>query len=121
MVASILMTAGPGRKRLPPHHQHTRHPYNAPQTRCVACNSTSTTSVCTSPTAPGSDVLGKKLSVYWPADDAWYSGTVTDHNLSNGQHLVKYDDGEEEWVLLAHERVRWDPSNDQPTNNKGVC
>lgn len=63
-------------------------------------------------------MLGKALSVYWPADKAWYRGTITDHNPSNGQHLVKYDDGEEEWVLLAHERVRWE--KDQPDNGTSV-
>lgn len=95
---------------------------NTPATRTTpskagACNDLpKRVSHALSAAAPGAEVVGKALSVYWPADDAWYSGTVTNHNSSNGQHLVKYDDGEEEWVLLAHERVRWNK------NNKGtVC
>lgn len=55
----------------------------------------------------GAEVVGRPLSLYWSADDAWYTGTVIAYNPDNGQHHVQYEDGELEWVLLGREQVRW--------------
>ncbi len=52
-------------------------------------------------------MVGRALSLYWTADDAWYTGTVIAYNPDNGQHHIRYNDGELEWVLLGREQVRW--------------
>jgi hypothetical protein len=38
-------------------------------------------------------VVGKRLAVYWPIDDAWYSGVIEAWDAKAGQHRVLYDDG----------------------------
>ena len=38
-------------------------------------------------------VLGKRLAVYWPMDDAWYTGEIQSWDAKAGQHKVLYDDG----------------------------
>eukprot|EP00854_Cymbomonas_tetramitiformis_P009803 gene9803-biopygen10007 len=40
---------------------------------------------------------GCKVKVYWPADDAWYTGTVGDSGLT---HIV-YEDGDEENLEMS--------------------
>lgn len=52
--------------------------------------------------------LGRRLRVYWPLDDAWYSGVVKQWKLGSKQHVVLYDDGAEEAVDLAQERFEWE-------------
>lgn len=54
-------------------------------------------------------VIGKKVKVYWPLDKAWYAGCVKSYNATLGQHVVLYDDGEEEHVALGNEKVEWLP------------
>ena len=52
-------------------------------------------------------VIGKKLRVYWPLDKVWYTGQVKAFDAKLGKHVVVYDDGEEENVLLEKEKVEW--------------
>lgn len=52
-------------------------------------------------------VIGRRLKVYWPLDKAWYAGKVTAYNASEGTHAVVYDDGEEQDVDVAKEKVEW--------------
>ncbi|KAI4341663.1 hypothetical protein MLD38_026357 [Melastoma candidum] len=55
----------------------------------------------------GSEVSGKRVRVYWPLDEAWYEGCVKEYNEESGRHVVVYDDGEEEALELAKEKVEW--------------
>ena len=48
-------------------------------------------------------VVGRRLAVYWPDDDAWYHGTVSSWDPQTGQHHVFYDDGIEEAIYLHEE------------------
>ncbi|KAL5206458.1 hypothetical protein ABZP36_034667 [Zizania latifolia] len=57
--------------------------------------------------APSAEVVGRRLRVYWPLDDAWYDGKVESYHEGSSRHLVRYDDGEEEEVDLAKERFEW--------------
>ena len=34
-------------------------------------------------------MIGREVRVLWPADDAWFSGTVDSYNSSSGQHRVR--------------------------------
>jgi len=51
--------------------------------------------------------VGERLRVYWPMDDAWYEGRVMSYDESTKNHVVMYDDGEEECLLLAQEKIEW--------------
>eukprot|EP00884_Botryococcus_braunii_P018914 jgi/Botrbrau1/5706/Bobra.0071s0038.1 len=48
----------------------------------------------------GERALGARLQVWWPADEAWYPGTVTDFDRMGWQHRVEYDDGDVEIIPL---------------------
>ncbi|XP_073137741.1 histone-lysine N-methyltransferase ATX2-like isoform X2 [Henckelia pumila] len=51
--------------------------------------------------------IGLQCKVYWPLDARWYSGCVLGYNLEAGRHHVKYEDDEEENLILANERVKF--------------
>lgn len=51
-----------------------------------------------------SHTTGSAPQVFWKDDSNWYSGTVID--FSDGKHLIHYDDGDKERVLLKNEKVR---------------
>lgn len=55
----------------------------------------------------GSEVVGKSVRVYWPLDETWYEGCVKAYDEENDRHVVVYDDGEEEALKLAKEKVEW--------------
>lgn len=38
---------------------------------------------------------------------SFYSGTIQDFDSSTGRHQVSYSDGDEEFLLLAKERIKW--------------
>jgi hypothetical protein len=56
----------------------------------------------------GAEVVGRRVSIFWPEDDEYYSGTVSDYSNEDGKHTVRYDDGDAERVLLANETLRWE-------------
>ena len=43
-------------------------------------------------------------SVWWPADEAWYSGGVASYD--GERHAIQYDDGDEEAVDLVEREIR---------------
>ncbi|KAF5838282.1 hypothetical protein DUNSADRAFT_3078 [Dunaliella salina] len=55
---------------------------------------------------PGEELLGTRITVWWPLDEAWYKGTVKQWDGKQGKHQVAYDDGEVEWVTLGTEKWR---------------
>jgi hypothetical protein len=61
-------------------------------------------------------VIGRRLKVYWPLDKAWYAGKVTAYNASEGTHAVVYDDGEEQDVDVAKEKVEWLSESEETEN-----
>jgi len=60
-------------------------------------------------------VVGRRLRVYWPLDDAWYEGRVDAYDAGSRKHRVKYDDGEEEQVDLGKERFEWPATGEEST------
>ncbi len=52
-------------------------------------------------------VIRKKLQVYWPLDKRWYAGCIKSYNAKLGKHVVEYEDGEEESLVLDDEKVIW--------------
>ncbi len=51
---------------------------------------------------PGADsMIGKKVPVFWPVDEQWHEGTVEEYNQSTGEHKLRYEDGDTEWVKIG--------------------
>mmetsp|Transcript_11645 Transcript_11645/g.24937 ORF Transcript_11645/g.24937 Transcript_11645/m.24937 type:complete len:127 (+) Transcript_11645:147-527(+) len=50
--------------------------------------------------------VGTKLAVYWPEEDAYYSGIVTTRHQKHCMCTVRYDDGDTETINLAEEQFR---------------
>jgi len=51
-------------------------------------------------------LIGQSCNFFWPLDDEWYIGLVVDYNDHTHKHLITYEDSEEEWIILARERVK---------------
>lgn len=53
---------------------------------------------------------GDRISVYWPLDDQYYSGTVNSID-PNGSHVIHYDDDEIETLNLSNESWKFVSTN----------
>lgn len=42
--------------------------------------------------------IGNSLAVYWSDDDLYYRGKIVEKKSGNGHVLVKYEDGDTEWI-----------------------
>lgn len=51
-------------------------------------------------------VLNRRIKVFWPLDQSWYFGLLKDYDPERKLHHVKYDDRDEEWIDLRHERFK---------------
>ncbi|CAK9186641.1 unnamed protein product [Ilex paraguariensis] len=51
-------------------------------------------------------VLNRRIKVFWPLDESWYYGLVKDYDPERKLHHIKYDDRDEEWIDLQHERYK---------------
>lgn len=47
----------------------------------------------------------KKVRVFWPVDQQWYIATVLKFDSSTGQHLLRYPDGDTEWVRIGEDHT----------------
>jgi len=59
-------------------------------------------------------MIGKKVRVFWPVDNSWYIGTVQQYNASTGEHLLKYEDDDTEWVQIGESNTTMNPSDLHP-------
>ena len=53
---------------------------------------------------PGSELVGRRVKVFWSADNAWFHGSLSEFSRSSGKHLCEYDDGDQEWLALSSEK-----------------
>ena len=55
--------------------------------------------------------VGKRVEVYWDGNDKWFKGEVKDYAPTTQKHLVKYEDNDTQWLILAQEeqlgQLRW--------------
>ncbi|KAL6526707.1 hypothetical protein OROGR_015797 [Orobanche gracilis] len=51
--------------------------------------------------------IGLQCKVYWPLDASWYSGHIVGYNSETGRHHVKYEDEEEENLILSNEQLKF--------------
>ena len=51
-------------------------------------------------------IIGRRCRIYWKDDEEWYEGEILDYNTFEGvgKHVVEYDDGEVEAVVLKREK-----------------
>lgn len=55
----------------------------------------------------GDDVIGRRIAVWWAIEQLFYLGNVEAYNVANGDHSIRYDDGQLEDVALCMQRVKW--------------
>ncbi|KAG6419853.1 hypothetical protein SASPL_116365 [Salvia splendens] len=48
-----------------------------------------------------------QCKVYWPLDASWYSAHITGYNSETGHHHLKYEDGEQEDLVISNERIKF--------------
>ena len=48
-------------------------------------------------------MVGNKVKVFWPVDSSWYTGIVEEYDARNEEHLLRYSDGDTEWVKIGSE------------------
>jgi len=53
-------------------------------------------------------LAGTRLRVWWPNEEAWFTGTVKGSLSEYGTHLVVYDDGDERHEPLGNASLRWE-------------
>ncbi|KAK1402547.1 hypothetical protein POM88_002152 [Heracleum sosnowskyi] len=51
--------------------------------------------------------------VYWPLDENWYYGHISGYNPITDRHQVKYNDGDEEHLVLSNERISFHVSPEE--------
>ena len=51
----------------------------------------------------GKDLIGERVTVYWPLEHEWFNGRISAKNAA-GKHHIAYDDGDKDWVNLAEEK-----------------
>uniref|UniRef100_A0A1D1Z907 Histone-lysine N-methyltransferase ATX2 n=1 Tax=Anthurium amnicola TaxID=1678845 RepID=A0A1D1Z907_9ARAE len=51
--------------------------------------------------------VGLMCKVFWPIDDEWYMGSVTEYNAECGLHRVLYNDGDTENLNFLNERIKF--------------
>ena len=63
-------------------------------------------------------MIGRKVSVFWPLDEQWYVGVVQEYDSSTGEHLLRYPDGDTEWVKIRENGTA--PAGGAPTSQKNA-
>eukprot|EP00934_Nitzschia_sp_Nitz4_P003372 Nitzschia sp. Nitz4//scaffold78_size91513//77999//79602//NITZ4_004938-RA/size91513-snap-gene-0.129-mRNA-1//1//CDS//3329558157//3362//frame0 len=59
-------------------------------------------------------MIGKKVRVFWPVDSSWYVGTVQRYDANTGEHLLRYDDDDTEWVKIGESNTTAPPNSHAP-------
>ena len=64
------------------------------------------------PTEDAEDVvIGSKIGIWWPDDHTYYSATVEEYRPRRLPFRVLYDDGEEEWINLHKQIIKFLPDS----------
>ena len=68
---------------------------------------------------PGEDAIDRRVKVFWPEENAFFSGVVTGFDKKSGNHTVCYDDGDVEEINLSKETMEWlEPGGDRVAGGK---
>ncbi|GAB2215530.1 hypothetical protein Drorol1_Dr00019917 [Drosera rotundifolia] len=63
------------------------------------------------------DLVGSRVRVWWPDDQEFYEGVISEFNPEKKQHKVTYDDGDVEDLVLKDEK--WELIDDKIMTPKG--
>ncbi|GJP54724.1 hypothetical protein CLOM_g13774 [Closterium sp. NIES-68] len=55
-------------------------------------------------------LVGQRVQLWWPLEQRFFSGTVIGFDPATMKHHVRYDDGDEEHVVLGREQWQLEPS-----------
>lgn len=47
----------------------------------------------------------KRVRVFWPVDSQWYIADVQQYDTNTGEHLLRYPDGDTEWVRIGEDHT----------------
>jgi DNA mismatch repair protein MSH6 len=68
------------------------------------------------------DAIDRRVKVFWPEENAFFTGIVSKYDRKTEKHTVTYDDGDVEEVTLAKERMEWlEPGGDSLHPGVGEC
>lgn len=59
---------------------------------------------------------GLKCQVYWPLDGVWYKGCISGYDAESNKHSIKYEDDDEEELILSHEQIKFYLSREEMHN-----
>ena len=59
-------------------------------------------------------MIGKNVQVFWPIDEQWYTGKVYEYDPTSGEHLLRYEDGDAEWVRIGESEDQQSQPQPQP-------
>ncbi|GAB4858033.1 Mn(2+) transporter atx2 [Ancistrocladus abbreviatus] len=51
--------------------------------------------------------IGLQCKVYWPLDNDWYEGSVVGYDAESNRHNVKYEDDDEEDLIIQQEKMKF--------------
>ncbi|KMT11027.1 hypothetical protein BVRB_5g112470 [Beta vulgaris subsp. vulgaris] len=60
--------------------------------------------------------IGLECQVYWPLDDVWYGGSITGYDAESNKHKLKYEDNDEEELILSFEQIKFHISGEEMMN-----
>ncbi|XP_042421325.1 histone-lysine N-methyltransferase TRX1-like isoform X2 [Zingiber officinale] len=66
-------------------------------------------------------LIGLECKVFWPIDDDWYKGSITEYNSDSKQHRVKYMDDDVEHLILLNEKIKFHLSCEEMENLSLKC
>ncbi len=56
----------------------------------------------------GQRAVGSRVGIFWPEDGVFYWGRLLEFNPGTGEHLLQYDDLEQEWLYINLQLVKWE-------------
>ncbi|KAF3577251.1 hypothetical protein DY000_02034964 [Brassica cretica] len=59
------------------------------------------------------DGVDHKSFVFWPLDASWYTGSIVEYSVERKRHIVKYEDGSSEDLLLDREMIKFFVSREE--------
>ncbi|XP_013631787.1 PREDICTED: histone-lysine N-methyltransferase ATX1 isoform X1 [Brassica oleracea var. oleracea] len=57
--------------------------------------------------------VGLQCKVFWPLDASWYTGSIVEYSVERKRHIVKYEDGSSEDLLLDREMIKFFVSREE--------
>jgi len=57
--------------------------------------------------ASGAALVGRACEAFWEAEQQWFRGTIAVWSSRSKRHRIDYEDGDNEWVELPDESVRF--------------